>query len=229
MTASLALGGGLAALGGALLARRYRADARAAHAWRAGLLDAGRGLLDDARVEAGPDGYPVLAGRFEDLPVRVRALAEAVAVRKLPALWLIADVEAPSGVRGVLDLLMRPANVEFFSPHARLEERVEAPEGWPEGAVLKARHAERLPGLACLEPHLGPFRHGGPGKELLLTPRLTRLVVLGDEGARGSFLLLRQGRFAEGGVPADRLADLVRRVAAVHRAVGAACAGARAA
>ena len=73
-------------------------------------------LLRDGRYEGeGSAGYPQLVGFYDGLPVRIFAVVDTLAVRKLPVLWLLVTIPEPVPVRATLDLMMRPAGPTTFA------------------------------------------------------------------------------------------------------------------
>ena len=69
--------------------------------------------------------------------MEVEPLVDHVAFRKIPSLWVLVTVfgEIPYG--GVFDLLVRPQNVEFYSPSSTLGTIIPNPPGWPREATLR--------------------------------------------------------------------------------------------
>jgi hypothetical protein len=118
---------------------------------------------------------------------------DTVAWRKIPSLWLKVTVLAPNPGIGVLDFLVRPQGVEFYSPSAELPHQVRVPDGWPQHAILCTDDTARMPRLherhAALfdDPHM---------KELLITAKGVRLVRQLWQAERAEYLVLRQAKFA---------------------------------
>ena len=180
----------LAALRGA--ARRRREG-------RAQALDAVRDLLDGARLAVEPDGFPRLAGAYGGALVELRLLPDALALRKLPALWLLATLRAPQPIPGTWHLLLRPRG-EAFSAHDRLPRQAPLPEGLPADASLRADAPGDPPAALAEAWRLA----GSPRlKEVVLSPHGLRLTTLLAEAERGRYLLFRDSEFGEARVSRD--------------------------
>lgn len=187
------------------LAWLWRCQHQRAGERRERLFDRCRGLVASPSLVSRRPDYPVLRGRWRGCQAELRPVLDGLAVRKLPALWLQVSLLAPTGAPGTLDALSRPLGGEFWSPSSELEIRLATPSGLPETVQVRADHpraASLLPALARQRA----FLTRADAKEVLITPKGVRLVVLLAEADRGPYLLLRQGHFA-----VDRLdPDLAR-------------------
>lgn len=182
------------------------------------LFDRCGGLLASAAVERRRPDYPVLRGRWRGCAVELRPITDAITARKLPVLWLQVSLLAPTGAGSVLDALLRPLGGEFWSPASGLETRLGVPPGLP--ATLQLR-GDR-PAAADLLPVLhaqAAFLERPEAKEILVTPKGVRLVVLLGEGERAAYLLLRQARFAVDELDPALVRGLLDHAFALHRDV----------
>ena len=195
-----------------LLARQPAVSAQAA---RAAVFDGCIDLIDSPHVTPGRE-FGVLRGNFEGLPIKAALLADTLAVRKLPALWLMIDVVSPLVTWPVIDFLIRPSNTEFWSPAWALEHELIIPESWPQHALLRTESPEVGSRIRVLDRHIVAFDDERM-KELLITPRGVRLVYLADEGRRAHYGVLRQARFDGLPLARDLLARLLGLATALHR------------
>lgn len=156
----------LAAAATALTVLHRRARGRDA-AERRRLFDEVVPLLDDARLTGdGVHGYPVLTGRLGGRRVTVRAIVDAVALRKLPVLWAEVVVHRPLAVGGTLNVLLRPQGTEFFSPDAGFAHELTPPADLPRPARV-----------SCGSSGHAPVEVLAPGIELLGDPATKELGV----------------------------------------------------
>ncbi len=151
-------------------------------------------LLEGALVRQDEIDFPRLEGRYRGCRVTLEAIADHIAYRKLPQLWLRATVRVDIPHRGVLDLLARPENLEFYSPFWSLPVTVDPPAGWPAHTLVRTDSAGAMPPLSVVERHLGIF-DDSRAKELLITPRGVRLVYQLAQGERAQYAVFRSVRF----------------------------------
>lgn len=173
----------------------YRRDQARGRARRTGALDPCREVLAGAAASIDSAGFPMLRGQYRGCDVRLELLVEAVSVRKLPQLLLKVTLVAPVATRGVLDIMQRPLNVEFYSPAGDLPHTLQRPSGWPEPAIVKSDRKEMPVPPAILDHHIGLF-DDPKVKELLIAPRGLRVVYRLAEAERSTYLVLRQAQFA---------------------------------
>jgi hypothetical protein len=208
-------GAGLAAAT-TLLAWRWRRDQIRLREQRRRFLAGCLGLLQDPSLTQQGADYPVLRGLHRGHKVELRPLADTLALRKLPALWLSVTIDGPTGAPGAIDALLRPTGAEHWSPSGRLPHRLPTPPSLPETTLLRA-DGEAAEPLVPLLP--AGFLGSTHAKEALITPKGVRLVVLVDEAERGPYLVLRQARFATVELDPDRVRPLLEQALALHAAV----------
>ncbi len=161
---------------------------------RARIFDDCVTLFSDIEITQDHINFPVLTGRYGDLDVKLEPLVDHIAVRKIPSLWLMVTVKTPIPHKGSLDYLVRPQNIEFYSPASQLMTAVDIPPTWPQHAVLRTNSVRQMPPLDIVGAHIGMFDEPKM-KELLITPRGVRVVYQLDQAARSYYMVLRQLRF----------------------------------
>lgn len=199
------------------LAWLFRRDQLRARAWRAGLLAEAGGLLDECDRSVDALGFAVLRGRYRGHLFEVGLIADSVAVRRLPSLWLGVTLKAPIPGAATLDLLARAHNTEFYSPADGLPHRHPPPTDWPQHVLVKS---DRAPvNLDLLGAEARSFFAEPRAKELLVTPRGVRLVYQLDQGRREEYLVLRSARFNTNGADPFLIESLMARALAVRAAL----------
>ncbi|MDR6286494.1 hypothetical protein HNR47_002515 [Methylopila jiangsuensis] len=212
---------GLTAAGGAILLLRA-AQRRAAlqHAF----LAEGVALLEGGRIAPTPSGYGVLRGRWRSHEAALTPIAEALAFRRLPQLWIVVTLKADAGLDAAFEALRRPTGAEFFAAGGGLPRAFAPPPDWPQDTALRGEpEAESaLPRIAeALAPTLAEPRC----KALLAGPSGVRLVWQAAQGRRGAYLLFRDLRFDMERLPAGEIEALLDRALGVAGAIRAASAG----
>jgi hypothetical protein len=166
------------------------------------MLDAASGVVTDVSETQLPTGFVKLTGTYRGAPVVLEPVVDTLSVRKLPVLWLMATVPAPVAVGGTFDLLMRASGTEVFSRYHQLAHSIDVPEGFPEWAGIRSDDPGGLPPFDVISRYLQRFRDGH-GKELLITPKGLRMVVMVDQADRGGYLIFRDTRFETATVTAE--------------------------
>lgn len=199
------------------LARLFRRDQLRARAWRAGLLAEAGSLFDECERGVDALGFAVLRGRYRGHLFEVGLIADSVAVRRLPSLWLGVTLKAPIPGAVTVDLLARAHNTEFYSPADNLPDRHNPPADWPQHVQIKSDGAPLS--LDSLGADARSFFSDQRAKELLVTPRGVRLVYQLDQARREEYLVLRSARYSTEGADPSLIEDLMVRALAVRAAL----------
>lgn len=204
---------------GLRLALSFRAAAAKRRSAPGRLYARAGSVLSDMCYEGVPAiGYPALLGTSGDLPVRLQAVVDTLAIRKLPALWLMVTVPVPLPVRATFDLMMRPAGPTTFSNFDHLPDIIGRPPGFPEQGIVRSDDAAHAPPAHLVAPHVDLF-HDGRAKELLITPKGLRIVWQLAEADRVRYGIFRQAEFGDAVIDADVLHDLVVRLKKLRTAI----------
>ena len=137
---------------------RDRGDGRTSHLWRAGLFSGGftsaraggwrpagwRSSRTFPRFLRRPRSAPVrrsirsCAGVYDGRACRIEPHLDGMAVRKLPVLWLFVTVEAAIPKPFRLSAMMRPSNLEYWSPASELDEIARPDPSLPDRLIVRA-------------------------------------------------------------------------------------------
>lgn len=214
MSPLLPLALALAALG-LWLARRLYLETRGRAAARAGYFDAVKPLFDGGEARLEPTGFPRMTGRRAGLAFDLQAIPDTLTFRKLPALWVLVTLPGPLPLRATLDLMARPSGHEPFSRFAALPQSLTALPGLPAHVAIRSDDATALPPADLVARHAAIFTDTSV-KELVLSPRGLRIVILAEEADRGRYLIFREAEMGRAPLPAARLAPLLDRLAALR-------------
>jgi len=183
------------------------------------LFGAAQSVLESPLITEGQTaGTYRLAGRYEGYDVQAKAVTDTLALRKLPSLWLLVTLPGPVPVSATLDLMMRPTGPTTFSNFDDLPSSVPTPAGFPEHAVIRSDNPALMPPTDLVRPLL-PMFFGPRAKELLITPRGVRLVVLLAEADRARYGVFRQADFGEVSVDPDLLRDCIEHLITLRSAI----------
>ena len=213
------LGSLLAIALAALLLRQIMRAARRRRAEPERLFSGAGTVLENPSISpVSTAGVHQLTGRYKGHDVQVKLIADTLAVRKLPTLWLMVTLPGPVPVSATLDLMMRPTGPTSFSNFDLLPFTVQAPPGFPEHAVIRSDDPARMLPPAVIAGHLAPF-HGPRGKELLITPKGLRMVMLMAEADRARYGVFRQADFGETVLDHGQLTDGLETLIALREAI----------
>jgi len=204
---------GLTCLG---LGWRLGRESRARTAARLGYFDAVLPLFDEVRTQRQPAGFARVAGRRDGLDYDLQAVPDSLTFRKLPALWVMLTLTEAMPLTATLDLMARPSGAEPFSRFATLPQALPTPEGLPPGLAIRTDDAAACPPEALIHRHAALFGDARV-KELILSPRGLRIVLLAEEADRSRYLLFREAEMGRSPLPAARLAPLIERLVALRR------------
>jgi len=183
-------------LGVAAIAALARRELRNDLHQRRALLNEAVGLLGNARVTVGSDGYPRLSGTYDGgNTVSLEIVPDSLVPRRLPQLWMRLTLLAPETVsRPSIGVLARPFGTEFYSRVLGLPDTIPPSFTTDFPLLMRGRGVTE----AALQHTSGLFRalFADPAlKEIVITPRGAGSVRRIAEGDRGAHVLYRQMRF----------------------------------
>ena len=217
MSPLIPLGLALAALG-LWLALRLIRETRARNASRAGYFGAVKPLFDGGETRLQPTGFPRMTGRRDGLAFDLQAIPDTLTFRKLPALWVLVTLPEALPVQATLDLLARPSGNEPFTRFATLPQSLPTPPDLPKEIAIRSDDATGIPPPDLLARHADLF--GDPRvKELVLSPKGLRIVILAEEADRSRYLIFREAEMGRTPLASARLQPLLDRLAAIRKDV----------
>lgn len=206
-----------AAVGLSTAAVAYVRGLRAERSRRRDVLADCRDLLEGAAPAETPSGFGALRGRYDGRAASLTPIAEALAFRRLPQLWIAAALRREGG-EGAFEIVRRPTGAEFFAGGANLPRTIAPPPSWPQdtrvacdpaGAAL-LRRLEALLAPALVDPRL---------KVVTATPSGVRVVRQAAQGKRAAYLLFRDAKFETDRAPPMEAAAALELAAAIARAL----------
>lgn len=217
MSPLIPLGTALAALG-LWLGWRLTTEASARSLARARFLDAVKPLFDGGEARLQPTGFPRMTGRRGDLSFDLQVIPDTLTFRKLPALWVLVTLPEALPLHATLDLMARPVGNEPFSHFSSLRHALPTPPGLPESLSVRSDDAARIPPADLIARHADLFDDPRV-KELVLSPRGLRIVILAEEADRSRFLLFREAEMGRTPFDPARLLPLLDRLRAIREDV----------
>lgn len=217
MSPLVPLGIALAALGLWLVLRLIR-EASARTRARADYFSAVRSLFDGGETRVQPTGFPRMTGRRAGLAFDLQAIPDTLTFRKLPALWVLVTLPEPLPLDATLDLMARPSGNEPFTHFADLPQSLPTPPELPKEIAVRSDDATRIPPPDLLARHADLFTDPKV-KELVLSPKGLRIVILAEEADRGRYLIFRDAEMGREPLSPARLEPLLDRLAAIRKDV----------
>ncbi|MBN8631798.1 MAG: hypothetical protein J0L76_13175 [Rhodobacterales bacterium] len=217
MSPLVPLGLAFAALG-LWLAFRLIRETRARATARASYFDALKPLFNGGEIRVQPTGFPRMTGHRAGLAFDLQAVPDTLTFRKLPALWLLITLPEPLPLDATLDLMARPSGNEPFTRFATLPQSLPTPPGLPKEVAVRSDDATRIPPPDLIARHADLFSDPRV-KELVLSPKGLRIVLLAEEADRGRFLIFREAEMGRTPIAPSRLAPFLDRLAALREDV----------
>jgi hypothetical protein len=194
----------------------HRRKRSAVKAERAAMFNRCISLFDNYKIIQDGIYYPVLYGCYKGYDFKLEPIADHIAFRTLPSLWLLVTLKGRVPYEGVFDFMVRHKNVEFFSPISRLKIDIDIPERWPGHALLRTNFPEQMPPQEQIEPHMD-FFDDPKAKEFLITPNGVRLVYQARQADRAYYMVLRQVVFEDTDISPNLVKGLMDRAVSVYR------------
>jgi hypothetical protein len=211
MSPLIPLGLAFAALGLWLSARLVQ-ETRARTAARAGYFAALKPLFDGGETRLQPTGFPRMTGKRGGLAYDLQAIPDTLTFRKLPALWVLITLPEPMPLQATLNLMARPSGNEPFSRFPTLPHSLPTPPDLPAHVVIRTDNATMVPTSDLISAHAELF-NDPQVKELVLSPRGLRIVILAEEADRGRFLIFREAEMGRTPLSPARIAPILGRLA----------------
>lgn len=202
------------ALGAWLLLRLVRAT-QMRRVSRARYFDALKSIFDGGEIRIQPTGFPRMTGQHEGLAFDLQVVPDTLTFRKLPALWVLLTLPEALPVGATADFLARPAGNETFTHFDRLSQTMAAPEGFPADLAVRSDDATQLPPTDLLARQASLF-HDPKIKELVISPKGLRIVILAEEADRGRFLIFREAEMGRSPLDPAIIHPLIKRLAALR-------------
>lgn len=217
MSPLVPLGLVLAALGLWLGIRLIHETRARTHA-RATYFSAVKSLFDGGETRLQPTGFPRMTGRRAGLAFDLQAVPDTLTFRKLPALWVLVTLPESLPLEATLDLLARPSGNEPFTRFASLQQSLPTPPKLPKEVAIRSDDASRIPPADLIARHADLFTDPRV-KELVLSPKGLRIVILAEEADRGRFLIFREAEMGRAPLSPLRLEPLLDRLALIREDV----------
>mgnify|MGYP001764991984 CR=1 FL=1 len=214
MSPLVPLAAALAALG-LWLGLRLVTESRARRRSRAGYFDDLRPLFKTGESRLQPTGFPRMTGHRDGLAFDLQAIPDTLTFRKLPALWVMVTLPMPLPVRATLDLLARPSGNEPFTRFATLPQTLPTPDCLPKEIAVRCDDASAIPPESLTQRHADLFADPRI-KELVISPKGLRIVLLAEEADRGRYLIFREAEMGATPLQATRIAPLLDRLASLR-------------
>ena len=183
---------------------------------RAGYFSAVAALFDAPASRIEPSGFARMAGRWQGLAFDLQAVPDTLTYRKLPTLWVMVTLTEPQPVAGEMHIMARPGQTDIFSRFGEMPVSIIPPPGFPEHCAIRCDNAANLPPISVVAAQAALFSNPAV-KELVISPKGLRLVVLGEEAERGRYLIFRDAEMGRAPFPAARLLPHLETLAALRQ------------
>ncbi|MDZ4142004.1 MAG: hypothetical protein U1C48_08370 [Methylotenera sp.] len=200
---------------GVLMYRKYRHDANYKIQARNNVFDECTPLLQQSQKSQDKASLPILHGGYAGYQVALSIVEDTLGWRKIPPLWLLIKVTAKKTSHGTLDMIVRPANNEFYSPSWQWDGNLAIPENWPQHAIIKFQ--EQAVDLALLAPYVPALFADLRMKELLITPSMVRLTYMIKQAERGEYLIMRNAVYEDAPISKSVMEVLLKQAITIRQ------------
>jgi hypothetical protein len=198
-----------------VLLSKYQRDVARKTLARSTVFDDCKSLLQQAQISQDKANLPVLHGSYAGYKVALSVVEDTLGWRKLPPLWLLIKISANKPSQGSLDLIVRPANNEFYSPSWQWDGNVTIPPNWPQHAIIKYLH--KPIDMRLLE-HLVPALFSDlKVKELLIMPEFVRLTYMVKQADRGEYLIMRNAVYDATPISKEGVEALLKQAISIRQ------------
>jgi hypothetical protein len=202
---------------GLLMFSKYQRDAKRKILARSTVFDDCIELLQQVQINTDKANLPVLHGNYSGYKISLNIVEDTLGWRKLPPLWLLVKVVANKPNKGSLDLIVRPANNEFYSPSWQWDGNLTSPKNWPQHAIIK--YLYKPIDISLLE-HIVPTLFSDlKMKELLIFPEFVRLTYMVKQADRGEYLIMRNAVYNDAPIAREIVEGLIKQVIAICQAL----------
>ena len=200
-----------------LMFGKYQRDTKRKVQARSTVFDDCVGLLQQAQISQDKANLPVLQGSYAGYKIALNVVEDTIGWRKLPPLWLLVKVTANKISTGSLDVIVRPANNEFYSPSWQWDGNLNIPPNWPQHAIVK--YEQIAVDIALLESHVPALFADEKMKELLIMPNMVRLTYMAKQADRGEYLILRNAVYSDAPIARHVVESLIKQAIAIRQAL----------
>jgi hypothetical protein len=200
-----------------LMFGKYQRDAKRKVFARSRVFDDCQTLLQNVQISQDKANLPVLQGSYGGYQIALSIVEDTLGWRKLPPLWLLVKVVANKTSVGSLDLIVRPANNEFYSPSWQWDGNLTIPPNWPQHAIIKYR--QEPIDMRLLEHHVPTLFADLKMKELLVMPDFVRLTYMAKQADRGEYLIMRNAVYGETPIDSALIESLLKQAIAIRQTI----------
>jgi hypothetical protein len=200
-----------------VLLSKYQRDAKRKTLARNTVFDDCISLLQQVQISQDKANLPMLHGTYSGYQVSLNIVEDTLGWRKLPPLWLLIKISANKPSQGSLDLIVRPANNEFYSPSWQWDGNLSIPTNWPQHAIIKY-HQEPV-NISLLAQQVPKLFADEKMKELLITPAMVRLTYMVKQADRGEYLIMRNAVYDAEPIDKDGVETLIKQAIEIRQTV----------
>tara|TARA_R110002049_G_scaffold274002_1_gene451932 strand:+ start:1686 stop:2351 length:666 start_codon:yes stop_codon:yes gene_type:complete len=184
---------------------------------RAMLLNDCYGLLNNATKDYEGNGFPIIKGHYSGFDVQLNLIPDTIVMRKIPPLWLMVSIKANKESKGNMDFIVRPQNIEFYSPGWRWDGLFKTPANWPQNSI--AKYQDTKASVSILDKFIPNLFTDEKVKQLLVTPDSVRITYLAKQAIRGEYLLTRGAVFDDQAIASDDVKNIIEYAIAIRKSI----------
>ena len=198
-----------------LMVGKYQRDVARKNQALSSVFDDCKSLFQKTQILHDKANLPVLQGSYANYKVALSVVEDTLGWRKLPPLWLLVKIRANKPSQGSLDLIVQPANNEFYSPSWQWDGNLHIPSNWPQHAIIK--YLQKPIDISLLAQHVPRLFADEKMKELLITPAMVRLFYIVKQADRGEYLIMRNAVYDAALISKDCVEALLKQAIVIRQ------------
>lgn len=175
------------------------------------------GMLSNPSTYYEANGFPVIKGHYNGFDVQLNLIPDTIVMRKVPPLWLMVSIKANKKTEGSLDFIVRPQNIEFYSPGWHWDGLFKTPSNWPQYSI--AKYKDTKASVSILDKFIPDLFKNEKVKQLLVTPDSVRITYMAKQAIRGEYLLTRGAVFDEHAIEGDEVKNIIEYAIAIRKSI----------
>ncbi|MFT7413644.1 MAG: hypothetical protein ACI9FO_000295 [Methylophagaceae bacterium] len=127
------------------------------------------------------------------------------------------SIKANKKSKGSMDFIVRPQNIEFYSPGWHWDGLFKTPLNWPQYSI--AKYQDTKASVSVLDKFVPDLFKDEKVKQLLVTPGSVRITYMAKQAIRGEYLLTRSAVFDDQAIASDDVKKIIEYAISIRKSI----------